>query len=211
MMGVHTWSQACPCCLAGQLFILHTIKTFGALMFAAVMTTRQFLSILVSSILFNNQLSEGQWWASCLYHCCWQKGDSSLFLDHDLRPTMLHRDCCSFMSDMLLQQMGALDYRRRTREIHVMAHACCRLGTAVVFVALYFKTFAKGRQAQQAPRSSPSKAALRSPGSTPVKSPKRLSAGKPQWDMESAGKRSWPLSGISWRSTHPAQNAAPAD
>ena len=46
---------------AGQLFILHTIKTFGALIFAAVMTTRQFLSILVSSILFNNRLSEGQW------------------------------------------------------------------------------------------------------------------------------------------------------
>lgn len=47
--------------VAGQLFILHTIKTFGALIFAAVMTTRQFLSILVSSVLFNNRLSEGQW------------------------------------------------------------------------------------------------------------------------------------------------------
>ena len=127
-MGVHTWSQACPCCLAGQLFILHTIKTFGALMFAAVMTTRQFLSILVSSILFNNKLSEGQWWASCLYHCCWQKGDSSLFLDHDLRPTMLHRDCCSFMNDMLLQQMGALDYRRRTRETHAWCMHVAGLG-----------------------------------------------------------------------------------
>lgn len=46
---------------AGQLFILHTIKEFGALLFAAVMTTRQFLSILVSSVLFANPLSLGQW------------------------------------------------------------------------------------------------------------------------------------------------------
>ncbi|BDA48713.1 Adenosine 3'-phospho 5'-phosphosulfate transporter 1 [Coccomyxa sp. Obi] len=45
----------------GQLFILHTIKKFGALLFAAVMTTRQFLSILVSSALFANPLSPGQW------------------------------------------------------------------------------------------------------------------------------------------------------
>ncbi|CAL5223690.1 g6242 [Coccomyxa viridis] len=110
---------------AGQLFILHTIKTFGALIFAAVMTTRQFLSILVSSVLFNNRLSEGQW-----------------------------------------------------------------LGTAVVFVALYFKTFSKGKQAQQAPKSSPAKDPLRSPGKTPTRSPKLASTGKPQWDMEAAGKRS---------------------
>ncbi|EIE27556.1 DMT family transporter: UDP-galactose/UDP-glucose [Coccomyxa subellipsoidea C-169] len=45
----------------GQLFILHTIKKFGALLFAAVMTTRQFLSILVSSAVFGNPLSTGQW------------------------------------------------------------------------------------------------------------------------------------------------------
>ena len=69
-------------------------------------------------------------------------------------------------------------------------HAPCRLGTAIVFVALYFKTFTKGKQAQQAPKSSPLKAPLRSPGSTPVKSPKLSTTGKPQWDMESAGKRS---------------------
>ena len=42
-------------------------------MFAAVMTTRQFLSILVSSVLFNNRLSQGQWWAFCLCSCFWQK------------------------------------------------------------------------------------------------------------------------------------------
>ena len=51
-----------PCLLpAGQLFILQTIRCFGALLFAAVMTTRQFLSILVSSFLFGNPLSVGQW------------------------------------------------------------------------------------------------------------------------------------------------------
>lgn len=45
----------------GQLFIYHTIKSFGALLFATVMTTRQFLSILLSCIIFIHPLSLGQW------------------------------------------------------------------------------------------------------------------------------------------------------
>lgn len=45
----------------GQLFISHTIRTYGALLFATVMTTRQFLSILLSCILFAHPLSLGQW------------------------------------------------------------------------------------------------------------------------------------------------------
>jgi len=44
----------------GQLFIFHTIKTFGALLFATVMTTRQFLSILLSCFMFLHPLSLGQ-------------------------------------------------------------------------------------------------------------------------------------------------------
>lgn len=45
----------------GQLFISHTIRTYGALLFATVMTTRQFISILLSCILFAHPLSAGQW------------------------------------------------------------------------------------------------------------------------------------------------------
>mmetsp|Transcript_31749 Transcript_31749/g.75393 ORF Transcript_31749/g.75393 Transcript_31749/m.75393 type:complete len:306 (-) Transcript_31749:702-1619(-) len=45
----------------GQLFISYTIRCYGALLFATVMTTRQFLSILLSSILFLHPLSGGQW------------------------------------------------------------------------------------------------------------------------------------------------------
>lgn len=45
----------------GQLFISHTIKTYGALLFATVMTTRQFISILLSCVLFAHPLSMGQW------------------------------------------------------------------------------------------------------------------------------------------------------
>ena len=45
----------------GQLFISHTIKAYGALLFATVMTTRQFISILLSCILFAHPLSPGQW------------------------------------------------------------------------------------------------------------------------------------------------------
>ena len=44
----------------GQLFIFHTIKTFGALLFATVMTTRQFLSILLSCFIYGHLLSLGQ-------------------------------------------------------------------------------------------------------------------------------------------------------
>eukprot|EP00197_Chlamydomonas_leiostraca_P013869 CAMPEP_0202867492 /NCGR_PEP_ID=MMETSP1391-20130828/9464_1 /ASSEMBLY_ACC=CAM_ASM_000867 /TAXON_ID=1034604 /ORGANISM="Chlamydomonas leiostraca, Strain SAG 11-49" /LENGTH=389 /DNA_ID=CAMNT_0049547541 /DNA_START=127 /DNA_END=1296 /DNA_ORIENTATION=- len=45
----------------GALFISYTIKTFGALIFATIMTTRQFLSILLSCFLFLHPLSAGQW------------------------------------------------------------------------------------------------------------------------------------------------------
>jgi adenosine 3'-phospho 5'-phosphosulfate transporter B2 len=46
---------------AGSLFISYTIKTFGALVFAIIMTTRQFLSILLSSLFFGSPLTGGQW------------------------------------------------------------------------------------------------------------------------------------------------------
>jgi adenosine 3'-phospho 5'-phosphosulfate transporter B2 len=68
---MHTrWQQSqaagFACARAGQFFIVHTIRHFGALVFAAVMTTRQFLSILVSSLVFGNPLSAGQWCAASL-------------------------------------------------------------------------------------------------------------------------------------------------
>lgn len=50
----------------GALFISYTIKTFGALIFATIMTTRQFLSILLSCILFAHPLSLGQWAGSIM-------------------------------------------------------------------------------------------------------------------------------------------------
>ena len=45
----------------GQLFILTTIKEFGALVFATVMTSRQFMSILLSCLLFMHPLTGVQW------------------------------------------------------------------------------------------------------------------------------------------------------
>jgi len=50
----------------GSLFISYTIKSFGALAFATIMTTRQFLSILLSCLLFAHPLSEGQWLGSAV-------------------------------------------------------------------------------------------------------------------------------------------------
>jgi len=72
----------------------------------------------------------------------------------------------------------------------------CRLGTAIVFVALYYKSFTGSKQAPQAPKTSPAKLPVRSPGRTPGRSPRDPATGKPQWDMESAGRRS-PPSGMS--------------
>jgi adenosine 3'-phospho 5'-phosphosulfate transporter B2 len=45
----------------GQLFILATIREFGALVFATVMTSRQFLSILLSCVIFMHPLTAAQW------------------------------------------------------------------------------------------------------------------------------------------------------
>jgi adenosine 3'-phospho 5'-phosphosulfate transporter B2 len=48
----------------GQLIIYYTIKEFGALVYSTIMTTRQFISILISSVLFVHPLTFGQWLGS---------------------------------------------------------------------------------------------------------------------------------------------------
>lgn len=52
------------CATLGQLIILYTIREFGALLFATIMTTRQFLSILLSCLIFIHPLSLTQWAAT---------------------------------------------------------------------------------------------------------------------------------------------------
>ncbi|KAL0824127.1 hypothetical protein Bca101_047804 [Brassica carinata] len=47
---------------ASQFFISYTIRTFGALTFAAIMTTRQLASIMLSCIWFSHPLS----WEQCM-------------------------------------------------------------------------------------------------------------------------------------------------
>ena len=59
--GMHIKLTACRALLAGQLLIVHTIRSFGALVFATIMTTRQFVSVLASCIIFGHPLSPGQW------------------------------------------------------------------------------------------------------------------------------------------------------
>jgi len=50
----------------GQLIILITIKEFGALFFATIMTIRQVISILLSCLLYMHPLSWGQWFSAAL-------------------------------------------------------------------------------------------------------------------------------------------------
>jgi solute carrier family 35 (adenosine 3'-phospho 5'-phosphosulfate transporter), member B2 len=40
----------------GQLFIFYTIKTFGPVVFTIIMTTRQIVSMIVSTIYFNHPM-----------------------------------------------------------------------------------------------------------------------------------------------------------
>lgn len=44
-----------------QLFIFYTIQQYGALHFALIMTIRQFLSIVLSCLVFSHDLSSSQW------------------------------------------------------------------------------------------------------------------------------------------------------
>jgi len=59
-----TLSGASTC---SNLFISWTIKSFGALIFATIMTTRQFISILMSCVMFLHPLSwPGQYVGMCI-------------------------------------------------------------------------------------------------------------------------------------------------
>eukprot|EP00999_Lentomonas_sp_LEN2_P002689 NODE_563_length_1362_cov_121.179757_g488_i1.p1 GENE.NODE_563_length_1362_cov_121.179757_g488_i1~~NODE_563_length_1362_cov_121.179757_g488_i1.p1 ORF type:complete len:384 (+),score=85.89 NODE_563_length_1362_cov_121.179757_g488_i1:91-1242(+) len=49
------------CATLGQIAIYYTIKHFGALTYSTIMTTRQFVSILLSCIIFLHPLTPGQW------------------------------------------------------------------------------------------------------------------------------------------------------
>lgn len=77
MYDVLILSAASTC---GQLCILYTIREFGALLFATIMTTRQFLSILLSCIIFMHPLTWQQWCGTAmvfgaLYYQAFLKGN----------------------------------------------------------------------------------------------------------------------------------------
>ena len=46
-----------------QYFVAYTIKAYGALNFATLMTARQFLSVIASCVIFNHRFTLGQWCA----------------------------------------------------------------------------------------------------------------------------------------------------
>lgn len=64
--------------VAGQFAITHTIQAFGALLYAGIMTTRQFFSVLASDIIFKHGLTIFQWAGallvfSSLFYKLWAK------------------------------------------------------------------------------------------------------------------------------------------
>ena len=48
-----------------QYFVAYTIKTYGALNFATIMTARQFLSVIASCVIFRHSFTPGQWCVPC--------------------------------------------------------------------------------------------------------------------------------------------------
>ena len=48
------------CSAIGQLFIFHTIKAYGPLVFATIQTVRQFLSVVLSLVLFAHPVNGAQ-------------------------------------------------------------------------------------------------------------------------------------------------------
>jgi hypothetical protein len=54
------------CAAGGQIIIYYSIKEFGALFFSTVMTLRQFISMLLSSVIYLHPLSGWQWCSTLL-------------------------------------------------------------------------------------------------------------------------------------------------
>lgn len=52
--------------VAGQFAISYTIQTFGALLYAGIMTTRQLFSVLLSDIIFKHGLTVMQWFGALM-------------------------------------------------------------------------------------------------------------------------------------------------
>ena len=51
----------CMCASLGQLFIFAVIQEFGSLLWVTISITRKLVTIFVSVIMFNHQISAGQW------------------------------------------------------------------------------------------------------------------------------------------------------
>lgn len=69
--------------VAGQFAITYTIQAFGALLYAGIMTTRQFCSVLASDIIFKHGLTMVQWTGalmvfSALFYKLWRKASQSI-------------------------------------------------------------------------------------------------------------------------------------
>jgi len=65
------------CAALGQVLIYTTIKEFGALIFATIMTTRQLLNIILSCIIYRHPLTLGQWFGmSLVIGIAYYKADS---------------------------------------------------------------------------------------------------------------------------------------
>jgi adenosine 3'-phospho 5'-phosphosulfate transporter B2 len=62
--GTRSCSRCCA--MFGQQIIYFIIKDFGALFFATAMTTRQFVGILLSCMLFAHPLTGGQVAGTCV-------------------------------------------------------------------------------------------------------------------------------------------------
>jgi len=121
----------------GSLCISYTIKTFGALTFATIMTTRQFLSILLSSLFFGSPLTPGQWCVRVRREgmgSCALVGLGSTHLTRNTSPATPHPQHLT-RNTSPLNAPTSCETSSRTHPL--------RCGTFIVVTALYYQGFSK--------------------------------------------------------------------
>jgi len=84
----------------GQMVILYTIKSFGALFFATVMTVRQVVSIILSCIIYAHPLSIGQWLSAGLVFGALYYKDTTKTPHHHPAPTAEPKSMSEHLPDL---------------------------------------------------------------------------------------------------------------
>lgn len=99
-----------------QLFIIVAIKAYGALMFSVIMTLRQLLSILASTVIFGNPLTEQQALGLALVLLAFVYQTRRAFREH--RPAVAEHEASPDVVRDDGKVLVTVDDERRERAVH---------------------------------------------------------------------------------------------